>query len=201
MDQLLSFGLYRSIHAILFFDLKWRFKMNYSPIKKAMLAIGHVVSEGEQWLATDVAAFRDFAHFTLGIAHDKCHAILQYPEHFVDHWARIHELAGSEPAAAPIETAPVLPVAAAAPIEAPVVTETPAETPAEIPVEVPVITETPVETPVETSVQAQAEPEQAPVTDPVQETEPAQAPAEPVDETTPEAPATMTFNVIGDNKE
>lgn len=56
--------------------------MNYANLKKAMAAVGHVVSEGEHWLAADTAAFRDFAHFTLGITHDIAHRVLQFPEHF-----------------------------------------------------------------------------------------------------------------------
>lgn len=158
--------------------------MNYTPIKKAMLAIGHTVSDGEQWLASDIAAFRDFAHFTLGVAHDKCHGILQYPEHFVGHWTRIHELAGSTPSAAPVIPTPVV-----APIEPP--------TPVEIPVEVPVVTETPtpaVQEPI-------AEPALAPVeipTEPDVISEPTPA-AQP--ESSAEAPAPLNFNVFGNNKE
>lgn len=153
--------------------------MNYTPIKKAMLAIGHVVSDGEQWLASDIAAFRDFAHFTLGVAHDECQAILQYPDHFASHWARIHEMAG-------------MPAAAAAPIEPPA----------------PVLEETPVAIPQPEPEPVHVEPvheEPAPVLipEPVAEHE-EPAHEEPAQEPVQEAPAaepTLTFNVFGGDKE
>jgi len=112
--------------------------MNYSLIKKAMVAAGHVVTAGEHWAASDAAAFRDFAHFTLGVAHDAAHGILMFPAHFEATWKKIAALAGHHetvtpvPAAAPVEPqAATEPAAAPAAVVEPVVVEPAAEPVAE----------------------------------------------------------------------
>ncbi len=63
--------------------------MDYSQIKQAMAECGHVVTEGADWAAADAAAFRTFAHFTIGVAHDVAHQLLQFPEHFEAEWRRL----------------------------------------------------------------------------------------------------------------
>jgi len=100
--------------------------MNYSLIKKAMASVGHVVTKGEAWAASDAAAFRDFAHFTLGIPHDAAHGILMFHAHFEDAWTKIKSLAGHPTAATPVEVpAPVaVEPAPAAPVTTPVASVT-----------------------------------------------------------------------------
>lgn len=159
--------------------------MNYTPIKKAMLAIGHKVSEGDAWLATDLAAFRDFAHFTLNIPNDKCHAILQYPEQFPVVWAQINSLAGDTiELAAPID----IPEPAAAPVDN-------VEQEASV-VEAPVVNTEP------EKQEAEPEIEQAPVIEIDSEVEEVEQEVEKeVEEQAPVAAAPLTFNVFGADKE
>lgn len=102
--------------------------MNYTPIKKAMIALGFPIEDNEAWGLKEVALFRDFSHFYLNVPADQSRAILQYPEHFATTWARIFELGGTEPQAA-ADIVPEMPEPDAAPMEPEV--EQPPEQPQE----------------------------------------------------------------------
>lgn len=55
----------------------------YSELKKAMAEAGHVVSEGEVFLAKDFAALKDYAHFAWGYTEQQVNYGLAYPEHLL----------------------------------------------------------------------------------------------------------------------
>ena len=90
--------------------------MNYTPIKKAMIALGFPIEDNELWGHKEAVLFRDFSHFYLNVPADKARGILQYPEHFATTWARIFELGGTDPQ--PVaDIIPKMPEPAAAPVE------------------------------------------------------------------------------------
>lgn len=86
----------------------------YELIKNAMRKAGHEVSEGEEWGAKEIALFRDYAHFSLGVAHDVAHGIYMFPRHFQAAWEKIAEHAGAD--IADIRSAFTSPIPASAPV-------------------------------------------------------------------------------------
>jgi hypothetical protein len=54
-------------------------KFNIAAVKAALKEAGHVVSEGEQWLATDIKELEHYAYRVYGIAKDVIHYALGYP--------------------------------------------------------------------------------------------------------------------------
>lgn len=77
----------------------------YSELKKAMSEAGHVVSEGETFLAKDFAALKDFAHFKFGLSETQVNYGLAYPEHLLSELFPGHPDGKAMPAAATIATA------------------------------------------------------------------------------------------------
>lgn len=54
-------------------------KFDISKIKAALKDAGHLVSEGEQWLASDLKQLEDFAYRMYGVAKLTLHYGLSYP--------------------------------------------------------------------------------------------------------------------------
>lgn len=81
--------------------------MDYSRIKAAMAEFGHKVSEGTEWTPADAAAWRTFSHFTLGVAHDVAHYLIQFPEHFENELTRLGVMLHLRGATPPAQTEPL----------------------------------------------------------------------------------------------
>lgn len=81
----------------------------YATLKAAMKSAGHAVSEGEQWLATDAAHFRDYCHFTLGVAEHVAHEIIAFPDTVRTHLGHWFNEVGDfvAPGSAPVVAAPI----------------------------------------------------------------------------------------------
>lgn len=180
--------------------------MNYQALKNAMAAVGHKVSEGEHWLVSDAAQFRDFCRFSLGVSEQIAHHVLQYPDQFENHLGAFMERLGDTlqgKTFAPATDTMAAPVAA--PVTPPAVVDTPpvAESTLAVP-EVPAVnTPSASEVPpvVEPAVTTPPAPETPPVVEqqsahdvpPVPEVPAADTPPVATEEKAPEADPAASF--------
>jgi len=80
----------------------------YSELKKAMAEAGHIVSEGEEFVAKDFAALHDFAHFRFGLTKEQVLYGLAYPAHLLSELFPGHPDAKEMPAAEDVPAAEVV---------------------------------------------------------------------------------------------
>jgi hypothetical protein len=115
--------------------------LNITKLKAALIEAGHIVSEGEQWLLSDLTELEHFAFRVYGIAKEKLHYGLSYvsllPSDFPGHPDAEDAPAKVEEAEAePQPEAPTAPVVEEPQVEIPAeaqpeqAVETPAEEPA-----------------------------------------------------------------------
>lgn len=108
--------------------------LNITKLKAALIEAGHVVSEGEQWLLSDLTELEHFAFRVYGIAKDKLHYGLSYvsllPSHFPGHPDAEDAAEAAAPAAVAAPVEPEAPMAAQEQVQ-----EQPQEQAPEAPVE------------------------------------------------------------------